>query len=87
MSEHDIYLTEQAERDLQSLDPSDEERIRNKIEDLRTAPDHFGKPLKGPRPLWSLKIGRSDWRVIYKIQEDHVLIIAIGHRRNIYDNL
>lgn len=85
---YDIFLTEQAVNDLQKLDSNIEKRIRKKIKQLSDFPEHYGKPLKGPKNLWVLKIGRSDWRVIFKIKEDEeiITIITIGHRRNIYND-
>lgn len=53
---------------------------------LARNPITFGKPLrhslKGHRRL---RVG--DWRIIYRIDETSraVLVIAIGHRRDIYD--
>ena len=85
---YEILLTEQAVEDLRKLDNNIEERIRKKIKQLSDYPEHYGKPLKGPKNLWVLKIGRSDWRVIFRIDEeqDKIIIITIGHRRNIYND-
>ncbi|MEF8875066.1 MAG: type II toxin-antitoxin system RelE/ParE family toxin [Candidatus Thermoplasmatota archaeon] len=85
---YEILLTEQAVEDLRKLDDNIEERVRKKIKQLSDYPEHYGKPLKGPKNLWVLKIGRSDWRVIFRIDEeqDEIIIITIGHRRNIYND-
>ena len=61
------------------------DQIRKAIESkLQTNPIEFGKPLryslKGCRRL---RVG--DYRVIYKIDENIVLIIKIGHRREVYE--
>ena len=62
--------------------------IKRAIEErLTTNPTLFGKPLRGSlRYHYRLRIG--DYRVIYRvnIEENIVTIIAIGHRRNIYDD-
>jgi addiction module RelE/StbE family toxin len=81
-----IFLTRRAEKDLDKMDSDNEERVRKKIKQLEDFPEHFGKPLKGDNDLWVLKIGRSSWRAIYKMDEneDEITIIAVGHRRNVY---
>ncbi|MFO7991793.1 MAG: type II toxin-antitoxin system RelE/ParE family toxin [Thermoplasmata archaeon] len=86
--DYEVLLTEQAVQDLRKIDDNIEERIRKKIKELSSFPEHYGKPLKGPEDLWVLKVGRSDWRVIFKIYKDKksIVIITIGHRRNIYDD-
>lgn len=84
---YDILLTERAVKDLQKMDDSNEERVRNRIRTLEDNPDHFGKPLKGPASLWVLKVGQSDWRAVYRIKEgeEQVVVLAVGHRRNVYE--
>lgn len=61
-------------------------RIKKAIEDKLTHnPVEFGKPLryslKGCRRL---RVG--DFRVIYKIEGETVLITKIGHRKEIYED-
>jgi addiction module RelE/StbE family toxin len=58
--------------------------IRNAIEErLATDPIAFGKPLR-----YSLKGHRrlrvSDYRIVYRIEDQTVIIIAIKHRKDIY---
>jgi len=44
---------------------------------------YAGKALKGRyEGLYSLRVG--DYRVIYKIESFGVLILAIGHRKDVY---
>ena len=58
--------------------------IKNSIEErLMVDPIAFGKPLR-----YSLKGHRrlrvSDYRVVYRIENKTVIIIAIKHRKDIY---
>ena len=66
------------------LPASDKKRIRLMIEQkLEREPAVFGKPLRSPLfGVWSLRIG--DYRVIYRIIGNIVLIELIGHRATIY---
>jgi len=82
---YEIILTEEAEKFLKKCDKSIKNRIIDKIENLTEDP-RLGKPLTGNLSgLWSLRIG--DYRAIYKIKDNEliVIIIRLGHRKNIYE--
>ncbi len=60
-------------------------RITKKIEELKTNP-HLGIPLIGDLAgQWKLRIG--DYRLIYKVINNElvILVLKLGHRKNIYD--
>jgi len=71
-------------KDLASLSKADSRRVLDKIEkELTTLPDRC-LPLKELfAGLRKLRIG--DYRVIFVVQEEEVLVLRIGHRREIYD--
>ena len=79
------YLESVVAEDIPKLTKSVRKQVRTAIEKkLASHPVEFGKPLrfslKGARRL---RVG--DWRVIYKIEPpDLVLVVKIGHRREIY---
>ncbi len=78
------YLENVVEDDIPSLSKSDKLRIKRAIEEkLVNDPVRFGKPLqyslKGARRL---RVG--DYRVVYVIEKDIVLIVKIGHRKEVY---
>ena len=79
-----LYLPECLEKDIPRLDRTVLKRIKQTIESrLMENPTDFGKPLRHTKEgLWSLRVG--DWRVIYKIAGTEVLILRIGHRREVY---
>lgn len=55
-------------------------------ERLTTSPDLYGVPLrKSLRNLRKLRIG--DFRVVYHITGNTVLVVGIGHRKNIYETI
>ena len=79
------YLESVVREDIPRLG-SAKSRIKKAIEEKLTRnPVEFGKPLryslKGCRRL---RVG--DFRVIYKIDGETVLIVKIGHRREIYED-
>jgi mRNA interferase RelE/StbE len=51
---------------------------------LTTEPARYGAPLKGTlRPYWKLRVG--DYRIVYKIVNGEVWILAILHRKEVYE--
>jgi len=79
------YLEEVVRYHIPALDSSAKRLIQKTIEErLMHDPIRFGKPLqyslKGHRRL---RVG--DYRIVYRIQGKVVLIIAIKHRREVYD--
>ena len=81
------YSTD-AEDDLLSLDKPIRERIRafvNSIPDFPTGPRMKGAPMKeNLAGLWRYRVG--EYRVLCRIMDDVllVLVVRIGHRREIY---
>jgi mRNA interferase RelE/StbE len=82
-----IEYLEQVLKDLKPISKSDKEKIRSAIEQkLSSNPIEFGKPLQySLKGLRRLRVG--DYRVIFQIDQSNriVLVIKIGHRREIYD--
>ena len=63
-------------------------RIRDKIDSLAdNLPDPNITKLKGDNPFHRLRVG--DYRIIYEIQNDVliILVLKIGHRKEIYRKL
>jgi mRNA interferase RelE/StbE len=77
-----------AARDLRKLGADAEGRILRYLrERIAGSPDprRIGHPLTGDRKgLWRYRIG--DYRIVVSIEDDRfvVLVVAIGHRREIY---
>ena len=79
-----IEYTGVAQKSLNLLNQKEKVRIQRSIELLQNNPD-LGKQLVGPlKGLRSLRAGR--YRIIFKkeINELIILVVAIGHRKNIY---
>ena len=80
------YLKSVVANDIPRLSKTAQRRIKQAIETkLASHPMEFGKPLryslKGAR---SLRVG--DYRVVFTIQPDNVvLIVKIGHRGEVYE--
>ncbi|HKY52638.1 MAG TPA: type II toxin-antitoxin system RelE/ParE family toxin [Candidatus Limnocylindria bacterium] len=74
-----------ADDDLKTIPAEARTRIARAIQArLTTAPERYGVRLTGTlRGYWKLRIG--DYRVVFKITSADVLILAILHRRQVYE--
>ena len=74
-----------AAKALEKLDANTKARIKEALKELAGNPEKVGKQLK-LSDFWSLRIG--DYRAIYEIDRDknQVVVIFIGHRKNVYDD-
>jgi mRNA interferase RelE/StbE len=86
--DYTIQYKSSVKKELKKLNQSDRKSIVDKIEKLKKDPKPQGSAkLKGSTDLYRIRQG--DYRVIYRIQNNVlvVLIIRIGHRRDIYKSL
>lgn len=84
-----IEFDEKALRDLERLDTRDAGRILRFLQERVAAhddPRSLGAALQGSRfaNMWKYRVG--DYRLICEIQDEKVavLVLRIGHRREIY---
>ena len=70
-------------RDLKKIDQSDTQRILDEIEkELNRTPDSHPVLNGAFAGLRRFRIG--DYRVVYAIVDDDVVVLRIGHRKDIY---
>ena len=80
-----VILAPAAERQLRALPEGAERRIVRRLRALRAEPRPPGcLKLKGREDAYRLRVG--DYRIIYRIEAAVlvVLVIEIGHRRDVY---
>ncbi|MEK7860373.1 MAG: type II toxin-antitoxin system RelE/ParE family toxin [Chloroflexota bacterium] len=79
------YHPRVADQDLPKISTENRRRIARMIEArLSTSPERFGAPLRGSlRGYWKLRVG--DYRVVFKVGEGEVWILAVLHRKDVYD--
>lgn len=80
-----IEFTRRAEKDLEGLPTDVQARIIKKIGVLADNPRPHGvEKLAGDEGFYRIRVG--DYRVIYEIQDDIllVLVLRLGNRRDIY---
>jgi mRNA interferase RelE/StbE len=83
-----VYFTKQAADELRELSEKLQKQIGRKIDLLAQEPKRANvKKLEGYPDLYRFRSG--DYRIIYQVRDQEVLIIVIriGHRREIYKKL
>jgi len=82
-----IYHPDVKKIDLPKIDNQNKAMIKRAIEErLAFQPEAYGKPLqKTLKGYWKLRVG--DFRVVFKITGEEILILAIIHRKNIYSQV
>ena len=87
MSYHLRYHPDVREKDLPKINRNIQKRIKAAIEKrLLVAPETYSEPLrrtlKGYRKL---RVG--DYRIVLKLQDQDILILAICHRKDVYQRM
>ena len=85
MPRYRIVLTPSAERAFLALAPNIRARLDARLLALQDQPRPAGvKALAGAKGVYRLRVG--DYRVLYEVRDAAllVLVLAIGHRRDVY---
>lgn len=82
---YEIIFTENSKKQLKKLEKLIQIRIIKVLERIRIRPESYVTKLVGD-PGYKLCVG--DYRIILDIEKDKliILILKIGHRKNIYKN-
>jgi mRNA interferase RelE/StbE len=78
-----LLYTNRAVKDLAKLNPTTKERIGESLEKYADAPFNYAKKMVDPA-LGSYRFRVGDYRVIFDIEGEELIILRIGHRREIY---
>lgn len=90
MVKYIIVTTKEFDKTFKKLDSSIQKQIKRWIDNhLKNTddPKSYGKPLIGEKKgYWRYRIG--DYRLIVEIDDNKLIIVMIniGHRKNIYNN-
>ncbi|MFI5304455.1 MAG: type II toxin-antitoxin system RelE/ParE family toxin [Nitrospiria bacterium] len=78
------YHPDVKKHDLPLINKKLRERIKKAIEErLLVSPEQYGEPLrKTLKRYWKMRVG--DYRVVFKITGQEILILGICHRKEVY---
>ena len=79
-----VEVQKRASKELSRIGAGDQLRIVRAMEELGVDPRPPGCKKLKDSPYWRIRVG--DYRVIYRIEEDRllVLVVRIGHRKDVY---
>lgn len=79
-----LYHPSVFKEDLPKISSDQKERIKHVIETrLLENPLLAGRPLRQSlKGHMKLRVG--DWRIIYRIEKEYIIVLKIGHRREVY---
>ena len=83
---YEIIFTDTSRKQFKKLERNMQERIIKALERIRIRPEMHIKKLVGD-PGYRLRVG--EYRVILDIEKEKliILVIKIGHRKNIYNKM
>ena len=81
---YEILFSLKAKKQFLKLEKTSQERMISALERIRIRPEFFITKLVGD-PGYKLRVG--DYRIIMDIDKNNliILVIKVGHRRNIYN--
>jgi mRNA interferase RelE/StbE len=85
MASYSVELTRTAEKRLRRTAKRDRNRLVEAIQRLADRPrPHGARKLQGYDAVYRIRVGQ--YRVVYEILEDRVIVIVlkVGHRKDIY---
>ena len=78
----EIGWKEKALQQLDKLEKNISSRIIKKVDELKENP--FSKDIKRLKGYDAFRLRVGDFRVIFEIENNKIIILKVGHRRNIY---
>jgi len=85
---YSIEITREALRALAKLDKPIRRRVQAAIDQLGAEPRPYGaRALQGLKGAYRVRVG--DYRIVYTIDDGRLIVVVVdlGHRREIYRNL
>jgi mRNA interferase RelE/StbE len=80
-----IEFVRRAAKQFKALPTQEQQRLRSKIDALASEPRPTGViKLAGEENLYRIRVG--DYRIVYAIQDDQllILVVKVSHRRDVY---
>ncbi|MFA5027614.1 MAG: type II toxin-antitoxin system RelE/ParE family toxin [Candidatus Methylomirabilota bacterium] len=78
-----LVYTRRAVRDIVALDPKTKARIGTQLERFEEDPLRHAEPL-AHSSLGSFRFRIGDYRVVFDLEGEEIVILRVGHRREIY---
>ena len=80
---YELVYTRRADRDIEKLEPNVKNRIGKALLRYSEEPLKFAEKLSDPI-LGEYRFRIGDYRVIFDLQGNEIVLLRVGHRRDIY---
>ena len=81
--DYKIVFTRSAAKDISKLEPEVKEKIGDAIRRYGRDPLNYARKMIGPS-LGSYRFRIGDYRVIFDIEGDEIVVLRVGHCKEIY---
>lgn len=81
---YQLIYTKRAVKDIKKLDRIAQKRLKKSLERFAKDPLYFGEKLVR-KDLGEYRFRVGDYRIIYDIDKYSIIILRVGHRREIYN--
>lgn len=83
---YNLVYTRKAEKDIKKLDPAIKRQIGKAILKLQHNPLDRSEKLTEPK-IGTYRFRIGDYRVVFDIEGNDIVVLRVGHRREIYKRL
>ena len=80
---YQLVYTRRAEKDIGKLEAATQKRIKKKLEQFKLDPFRYAEKLSSFE-LGSHRFRIGNYRVIFDVEGANLVILRVGHRREIY---
>jgi len=86
VANYKVFIKPSAKKELESLPQNDLKKIVEKIKNLAIDPRNYGAEKLSVEDKYRIRQG--NYRIVYSIEDDKliVIVVKIGHRRDVYKN-
>ncbi len=81
-----LVYTHRAIKDIEKLEPDVKKRIGKTLRRYESDPLSYAEKLSDPK-LGTYRFRIGDYRVIFDLEGDDILVLRVGHRRDIFRKL
>lgn len=80
---YELFYAERAVKDIKKLDDVVKKRLKKSLEKFIGNPFYYAEKLIDSR-LGSYRFRVGDYRIIFDVSKNKIIVLHIGHRREIY---
>jgi mRNA interferase RelE/StbE len=78
-----VVITDRALKDIDNLTQDVKKRIASKLKEYSNDPLNYSRKLTDPK-IGTYRFRIGDYRVIFDIEDETIIVLRIGHRKDIY---